>query len=91
MVLAGWVNEEQQKINEFYRAQLEAVMKTQGKKRLLLTDDQRRILAVKGKSLGRKTLMELTRLVKKLRRTIRAFHDASCDTARRDLSADFGP
>ena len=38
-------------------------MKAQGKKRLLLTDDQRRLLAVKGKSLGRKTLMELTTIV----------------------------
>ena len=38
-------------------------MKAQGKKRLLLTDDQRRILAVKGKSLGRKALMEPTTIV----------------------------
>ena len=35
----------------------------QGKKRLLLSDDQRRLLAVKGKSLGRKALMELTTIV----------------------------
>src|SRR5210317_2132466 len=39
------------------------MMKAQGKKRLLLTDDQRRLLAVKGKSLGRKALMELTTIV----------------------------
>ena len=38
-------------------------MKAQGKKRLLLTDDHRRLLAVKGKSLGRKALMELTTIV----------------------------
>ncbi len=38
-------------------------MKSQGKKRLLLTDDQRRLLAVKGKALGRKTLRELTTIV----------------------------
>jgi hypothetical protein len=38
-------------------------MKSQGKKRLLLSDDQRRLLAVKGKSLGRKALMELTTIV----------------------------
>lgn len=47
-ILAGWINHEQQKIIDFYRSQLEAVMQAQGKKRLLLTDDQRRILAVKG-------------------------------------------
>ena len=63
MILAGCVHSEQQKIIEFYRAELEAVMKAQGKKRFLLTDDQRRLLAVKGKSLGRKTLLELTTIV----------------------------
>ena len=63
VILVGWVHREQQKIIEFYQAELEAVMKAQGNKRLLLTDDQRRLLAVKGKSLGRKALMELTTIV----------------------------
>lgn len=63
MILAGWINDQQQKIIDFYRAQLEALMKAQGKKRLLLADEQRRILAVKGQSLGRKTLMELNTIV----------------------------
>ena len=63
MILASWVHSEQQKIIDFYRAELEAVMKAQGKKRLLLTDDQRRLLGVKGKSLGRKALTELTTIV----------------------------
>lgn len=63
MILAGWINSEQQKIIDFYRAQLDAVMQAQGKKRLLLTDDQRRILAVKGKALGRKSLTELSTIV----------------------------
>ncbi len=62
-ILAAWVNREQQKRLEFYEVQLKAMMKAQGKKRLLLTDDQRRLLAVKGKSLGRKALMELTTIV----------------------------
>ena len=31
MILASWVHHEQQKINEFYQAELEAVMKAQGK------------------------------------------------------------
>jgi len=48
---------------DFYQAQVEALMESQGKKRLLLSDDQRRPLAVKGKSLGRKALMELTTIV----------------------------
>ena len=63
MVLASWVHHEQQKIIEFYQAELKAVMDAQGKKRLRLTDDHRRLLAVRGKFLGRKTLMELTTIV----------------------------
>ena len=43
VILVGWVHREQQKIIEFYQAQLDAVLKAQGKKRLLLTDDQRRL------------------------------------------------
>ena len=63
MIFASWVHREQQKTIDFYQTQLKAVMDAQGKKRLPLTDDQRRILAVKGKSLGRKALMELTTIV----------------------------
>jgi hypothetical protein len=63
IILAGWVNREQQKRLQFYEVQLKAMMNAQGKKRLSLTDDQRRLLAVKGKSLGRKALMELTTIV----------------------------
>ena len=63
VILVGLVNREQRKIIEFYQKQVEALMESQGKKRLLLTDDQRRILAVKGKALGRKVLMELTTIV----------------------------
>ena len=61
--LAGWVNERQQQIIEFQNAQIEALLQKLGKKRILLTDDQRRILAVKGKALGRKALRELTTIV----------------------------
>jgi len=63
VALVAWFNREQQKVIEFYQTQLEAVIIAQGKKRPSLTDDQRRLLAVKGKSLGRKALMELTTIV----------------------------
>ena len=63
VILVGWVQREQQKIIEFYQLQVESLLKAQGKKRLLLTDDQRRLLAVKAKALGRKALMELTTIV----------------------------
>ena len=63
IILSGWVNRRQQEIIEFQNAQIQALMDKLGRKRILLTDDQRRVLAVKGKALGRKTLMELTTIV----------------------------
>ena len=56
-VLCGWVNERQQKVIEFQNAQIDALLKKLGKKRLLLSDDQRRVLAVKAHVLGRKALL----------------------------------
>ena len=61
--LSGWVNERQQEINDFQNAQIEALLQKLGRKRILLTDDQRRVLAVKGHALGRKALRELTTIV----------------------------
>ena len=48
---------------EVTSSHVEALMNVQGTKRLLLTGNQRRLLAAKGKSLGRKALMELTTIV----------------------------
>jgi hypothetical protein len=59
-ICIGWANERQQQIIEFQNDQIKALLKKLGKKRLLLTDDQRRVLAVKGHALGRKALLELT-------------------------------
>ncbi len=53
------VNRRQQEIIEFQNAQIRALMDKMGRRRILLTDDQRRVLAVKGKAIGRKALMEL--------------------------------
>jgi len=61
--LAGWVNRRQQEIIEFQNAQIRALMKKLGRKRILLTDDQWRVLAVKAKALGRRTLTQLTTIV----------------------------
>ena len=58
--LCGMVNQRQQQIIEFQNAQIEALLKRLGKKRLLLNDDQRRLLAVKAHAIGRKALLELT-------------------------------
>ncbi len=62
-ILSGWVHRRQQEIIEFQNAEIISLMQSLGKKRLLLTDGQRRLLAVKGKALGRKTLRELTTIV----------------------------
>ena len=53
VVIAGWIHREQQKTIEFYQAQLQALMEAQGTQRLLVTDEHRRLLAVKGKSSSR--------------------------------------
>ena len=61
--LIGRANDRQQQIIEFQNDQIEALLTRLGKKRLLLTDDQRRVLAVKGHGLGPKALLELTTIV----------------------------
>ena len=63
LILSGFVNRRQQEIIEFQNAQIRALMDKMGRKRILLTDRQRRVLAAKGKALGRRTLMELTTIV----------------------------
>jgi len=62
-ILAGWMTEQQRQLIEFLRTENRVLKELHGKKRLLLTDDQRRRLAVPGKSLGRKLLGEIGTLV----------------------------
>ncbi len=56
VIFAGWINREQQQVIEYLRTENAVLMEKLGKKRILLNDDQRRRLAVKGKILGRKAL-----------------------------------
>ena len=60
VILASWINRHQQAVIDFQGAQIQVLMEKRGRKRILLNDDQRRRLAVKGKILGRKALRELT-------------------------------
>jgi len=59
VILAGWVNHQQQQVIEYLRTENQVLKETHGNKRILLNDDQRRRLAVKGKILGRKMLEEV--------------------------------
>jgi putative transposase len=61
-ILAGWVNREQQEAIEYLRTENQVLREKLGTKRILLDDDQRRRLAVKGKVLGWKRLKEVAGL-----------------------------
>jgi hypothetical protein len=52
-MLAGWVNRQQQQVIDYLRTENQVLREKLGKRRLLLSDEQRRRLAVKAKVLGR--------------------------------------
>jgi len=56
--MAGWMNRRQQEAIEFLREENRILREQLGGKRLLLSDEQTRRLAVKGKTLGRKLLRQ---------------------------------
>ena len=62
LLLAGWLNQEQQKVLEYLQEE-NRVLKAQLGQRLRLSDEQRRRLAAKGKELGGKLLAEVATLV----------------------------
>ncbi len=59
LVFAGCVNREQQEVIEYLGTENQVLREKLGKKRILLSNDQRRRLGVKGKILGRKRLEEI--------------------------------
>ena len=61
-LLAGWLNQEQQKVLEYLQEE-NCVLKVQLGQRLRLSAEQRRRLSAKGKELGRKLLAEVATLV----------------------------
>jgi hypothetical protein len=54
--LAGWLQREQQGVIEFQNAPLEALLQQLVRKRLRLSEERRRVLAVKAKAIGRAAL-----------------------------------
>jgi hypothetical protein len=63
VILTGWLNRQQQAVIDFLLTQVQVLKETHGGKRISLSDDQRRRLAIKGKALGRKALQEITTIV----------------------------
>jgi len=62
-ILVGWVHRQQQQAIEYLRTENLVLKEKLGKKRILLNDNQRRRLAVKGKVLGREALQQIATIV----------------------------
>jgi transposase len=60
VMLSEYVRREQEKQIEYLQAESQVLRETIGGNRVLLTHDQRRRLAIKGKALGRRRLEEVT-------------------------------
>jgi len=63
VILTGWLNRQQQAVIDFLLAEVQVLKEAQGKRRIRLSDDQRRRLAIKGKALGRKALQQIATIV----------------------------
>jgi len=63
LFLASQLNCEQQRVIDYLHVENQVLREKLGKGRMLLNDDQRRRLAVKGKALGRRALQELATIV----------------------------
>ena len=59
LIIAGWINRQQQEAIEYLKAENRVLREKLGKKRILLNDEQRKRLAIKGKILGSKRLKEI--------------------------------
>ena len=61
--LAGWISRHQDAVIEYLREENRVLKQQLGRRRLRLTDDQRRRLAVRGKAIGRRALAEIASIV----------------------------
>jgi len=59
VILTGWLNRQQQAVIDGLLTEDQVLKETHGKRQILLSDDQRRRLAVKGNVLGRKVVQEI--------------------------------
>jgi putative transposase len=63
LILAGRINRRQQDVIEYLLVENRVLQQKLGKTRILLNEEQRRRLAVKGKILGRKMLEQVAGIV----------------------------
>ncbi len=61
--MAGWIGREQDAVIEYLREENRVLKQQLGRRRLRLTDAQRRTLAIRGKAIGRRALAEVASLV----------------------------
>ena len=61
--LAGWINRHQQAAIDYLREENRILLEQLGDRRARFTDDQRRRLAVAGKAVGRRVLLDLAGIV----------------------------
>jgi len=60
---AGWISRHQDAVIEYLQEENRVLKQQLGRRRLRLTDDQRRRLAIRGKAIGRRALAEVASLV----------------------------
>ena len=61
--MAGWITRQQDAVIDYLREENRVLKQQLGRRRLRLTDAQRRRLAVRGKAIGRRALSEVASLV----------------------------
>ncbi len=88
LVLAGWVNRQQQDVIDYQQEENRVLRAGLRGKRLRLSDDERRRLAVKAQALGREALAHIASvatpatLLRWYRHLIAAKYDALCAKTR---------
>lgn len=63
LLFAGYVNDQQLKVIEYLQAETRLLKQQLGGRRIRFSNDERRLLTVKGKALGRKLLAEIATIV----------------------------
>jgi hypothetical protein len=61
--MAGWITHQQDAVIEYLQEEKRVLKQQLDRRRLRLTDHQRRRLAVRGKAIGRRALAEVASLV----------------------------